>query len=170
MSDLDFMGRIAEGKIQEAIEEGKFDDLPGKGKPIVFDDDPLTPPHLRLLNRILSNANVLPDWMQVQKDIVADQRHIVELKTRLARENQRWGKRLSQAPSRHGTARQYAEWHTNSRLNYLRMLKGVNGSILKFTLTAPSSARPVLNYSIRDEMAAFDQDVPNFVASNDAPN
>ena len=50
MSNLDFMRRIAEGKIQEAIEEGKFDNLPGKGKPIVFDEDPLTPPHLRMVN------------------------------------------------------------------------------------------------------------------------
>ena len=51
-------GRIAERKIQEAIEEGAFDDLPGKGQPIDLDDDPMTPPHLRLSNRVLKNAGV----------------------------------------------------------------------------------------------------------------
>src|SRR5437763_1892288 len=39
MIDADVMARIAESKIQEAIDEGKFDNLPGKGKPLVFDDD-----------------------------------------------------------------------------------------------------------------------------------
>ena len=43
MSNLDFMGRIAVGKIQEAIEEGKFDNLPGTGKPIPGLDAPHDP-------------------------------------------------------------------------------------------------------------------------------
>src|SRR5206468_2474048 len=60
---------IAERKIQEAIEEGKFDNLPGKGEPPNLDDDPFTPPHLRLANRILKNAGVLPDWMQVEQEM-----------------------------------------------------------------------------------------------------
>src|SRR5689334_22802808 len=59
--DPDVIARVAERKIQEAIDEGAFDNLPGKGKPLVFDDDPMTPPHLRLANRILRNANVLPE-------------------------------------------------------------------------------------------------------------
>ena len=48
--NFEIMGRVAEQKIQEAIEEGKFDNLPGKGKPIVFDDDMFTPSHIRLAN------------------------------------------------------------------------------------------------------------------------
>src|SRR5438477_13003181 len=61
--------RIAERKIQKAIDDGAFDDLPGKGKPLNLDDDPFTPPHLRLANRILKNAGVLPDWMQVEQEM-----------------------------------------------------------------------------------------------------
>src|SRR6186713_2934980 len=84
--DPEAIAKVAERKIQEAIEEGKFDDLPGRGKPIVFDDDPMTPPHLRLANRILKNANVLPEWMQVQKELEAERKEIERVRERLRRE------------------------------------------------------------------------------------
>src|SRR2546421_7385731 len=67
-NDMD-IERVSERKIQEAIEAGALDNLPGMGKPLDLDDDPLTPPHLRLANRILKNANVLPDWVQVDVDV-----------------------------------------------------------------------------------------------------
>src|SRR5687767_13633247 len=47
------LDRVADRKIAEALEQGKFEDLAGKGQPLNLDDDPLTPPHLRLANRIL---------------------------------------------------------------------------------------------------------------------
>lgn len=34
---------LAENRIQQAVEEGKFDDLPGCGKPIPDIDDPYDP-------------------------------------------------------------------------------------------------------------------------------
>jgi DnaJ homolog subfamily C member 28 len=166
MSNLDFMGRIAEGKIQEAMEEGKFDDLPGRGKPIVFDEDPLTPPHLRLANRILRNANVLPEWMQIQKDIEHEARQIGEMHSRLARENQRWAVRISRSQTTAGAARQYAQWHAQSRAAYLRLVKSANTSILKFTLVAPSTARPIPSHKVDELMDAFDSEVPCHVQSD----
>ena len=38
---------IAERKIEEAMQEGKFDDLPGKGKPLPLDEEWFAPPELR---------------------------------------------------------------------------------------------------------------------------
>ena len=170
MSSLDFMGRIAEGKIQEAIEEGKFDNLPGRGKPIVFDDDPLTPPHLRMVNRILRNANVLPEWMQIFRDIESERKQLFDLRNQLVRENHKWRLRLAQAPQAPGTARQYAAWHAKSRAAFLRLLKSVNTSILKFTIVAPSTAQPIASYKVDSEMALFDQDVPCRAPNVPVPN
>src|SRR5260221_6764096 len=109
------IGRIAERKIQEAIEEGQFDNLPGKGKPIVFDDDPATPPELRMANKILKNAGVLPEWVQVQKDIQAERDEIAALRARLLRDNQAWRNKVASLPEGHSTARLYAEWHATFR-------------------------------------------------------
>lgn len=50
---------IAERRIEEAIERGEFDDLPGTGLPLDLDDlDPSLPEELRLAYRILKNAGI----------------------------------------------------------------------------------------------------------------
>jgi hypothetical protein len=162
MFDLEFMHKIAERQIQEAIEEGKFDNLPGKGKPIVFDEDPMTPPHLRMAHRILKNANVLPEWVQLQKDIAVEREEACALRARLLRENAKWNARLAPLPPNHPGIPYYAEWHAKSRALYLRGLKSVNTSILKFNLVAPSTAPVFTPYKLEAEMAAFDADFPTY--------
>jgi len=60
-----------EQQIRKAIAEGEFDDLPGKGKPVdlraYFD----TPEDLRMAYSILKDANVVPEEVQLLKDIEA---------------------------------------------------------------------------------------------------
>lgn len=54
---LDF---LVEQRLSEAVSRGEFDDLPGAGKPLALDDDPLVPEELRLAHRILKNAGFVP--------------------------------------------------------------------------------------------------------------
>lgn len=61
--------KIALEKIREAIANGEFDNLPGKGKPLMLDDEPDVPPHLRMSFKILKNANILPEEVQLRKVI-----------------------------------------------------------------------------------------------------
>ena len=50
---------LAERKIEEAIERGEFDDLPGAGQLLDLDDlDPMLPEELRMACRILKNAGM----------------------------------------------------------------------------------------------------------------
>ncbi len=58
---LFFPQLIAERKIQEAIRNGEFDNLPGKGKPLVLEDDRGIPEELRLAYKILKNARLKDD-------------------------------------------------------------------------------------------------------------
>jgi hypothetical protein len=51
---------LAEKKIQEAIERGELDDLPGAGQPVPEDDLSMVPEHLRAGYRLLRNAGFLP--------------------------------------------------------------------------------------------------------------
>jgi hypothetical protein len=60
---------IVEERIRKAQEEGLFDNLPGKGKPLRLDDDSRIAPHLRASYRILRNAGILPPEMQLRKEI-----------------------------------------------------------------------------------------------------
>lgn len=52
--------RIAEQRIQAALDEGQLSDLPGKGEPLSLDDDSMVPPELRMGYRILKNAGYIP--------------------------------------------------------------------------------------------------------------
>jgi len=67
---------VAEERIQEAIRRGDLDGLPGAGKPLVLDDDPLVPAEVRAANRILKNAGLVP----VE---VLERREIADLEARL---------------------------------------------------------------------------------------
>ncbi len=63
------MRKVVEEKIREAMDEGQFDNLSGKGKPLNLDDDCGVPEELRLAFKILKNAGCLPIEMELRKEI-----------------------------------------------------------------------------------------------------
>ena len=56
-------------KIKEAIARGEFDNLPGKGKPLDLDAYFATPEHLRMGYSILKSANIIPEEMELLRQI-----------------------------------------------------------------------------------------------------
>ena len=56
-------------KIKEAIARGEFDNLLGKGKPFDLDAYFTTPEHLRMGYSILKNADIIPEEMELLKQI-----------------------------------------------------------------------------------------------------
>jgi DnaJ homolog subfamily C member 28 len=63
---------LTERKLREAIENGEFDDLPGKGEPIDLKENPFEDPDLRVVHRLLRNAGFAPAWIEERKDIDAE--------------------------------------------------------------------------------------------------
>lgn len=66
---LSYFARIAEERIREAQREGAFDNLPGKGKPLVLEDLSTVPEDLRMAYHLLKNAHVLPPEAELRKEI-----------------------------------------------------------------------------------------------------
>jgi len=60
---------IVERRIKEAQERGEFDNLPGQGQPIHIEDDSHIPEDLRLVYKILKNADCVPPELQLRKEI-----------------------------------------------------------------------------------------------------
>jgi len=56
-------------KIEEAIARGEFENLPGKGKPLDLDAYFATPENLRMGYSILKNANVIPEEIELLRQI-----------------------------------------------------------------------------------------------------
>ncbi|HET7766707.1 MAG TPA: DUF1992 domain-containing protein [Burkholderiales bacterium] len=60
---------IAERRILQAIARGDFDGLPGAGRPLALDDDPLAPDETRVVHRILKNAGFVPAEILDRREI-----------------------------------------------------------------------------------------------------
>jgi DnaJ homologue, subfamily C, member 28, conserved domain len=56
-------------KIEEAIAKGEFDNLPGKGKPLDLDAYFATPEHLRMGYSVLKSADIIPEEMELLREI-----------------------------------------------------------------------------------------------------
>lgn len=67
---MDFLYKIAENRILEAMEAGLFDNLEGKGRPLKLEDDSHVPPELRMAYKILKMADCLPPELELRKEIV----------------------------------------------------------------------------------------------------
>jgi hypothetical protein len=78
--------KIAEQKIQEAMERGEFDHLEGAGRPLPPEDDRSIPPELRLAYKILKNANCLPPELETLKEI----QRLEELLPKTGDENEKY--------------------------------------------------------------------------------
>jgi hypothetical protein len=63
------LGQIAEQKISQAMQEGQFDNLPGKGKPLELEDLSNVPPELRMAYTILKNSGYTSPEIEDRKEI-----------------------------------------------------------------------------------------------------
>lgn len=67
---MDIFQKIAEQRIRQAMEDGEFDNLPGKGQPLQLEDDSHIPEDIRIPYKILKNANCLPPELELKKEIL----------------------------------------------------------------------------------------------------
>jgi hypothetical protein len=66
---LAFIEQLAEERIKQAQEDGAFEELPGRGRPLELDDDAHVPPELRMAWRVLKNAGCLPPELEAEREI-----------------------------------------------------------------------------------------------------
>ena len=67
---MDFFAKIAERRITEAINNGEFDNLEGKGKPLIFEDETWIPEDLRMSYRFLKNAGCVPPELEMRNEVI----------------------------------------------------------------------------------------------------
>jgi DnaJ family protein C protein 28 len=64
--------RITEERIEQAMRDGTFDNLPGKGKPLKLDEDPGGDPAWRLAHHLLHSQGFTLPWIEMRREILAD--------------------------------------------------------------------------------------------------
>ena len=61
--------KIVEERILKAQKRGEFENLPGSGKPLAFEDNRFVSEELRLAYKILKNADCVPVEIELKKEI-----------------------------------------------------------------------------------------------------
>lgn len=80
---------VVEQRIWHSMEEGQFENLPGKGKPLNLSTNPHADPAEDTLYRILSKNGCAPEWVELNKEI---RNQISEWRSALKRA---WGSRCN---------------------------------------------------------------------------
>jgi DnaJ homolog subfamily C member 28 len=116
--------RLSEERIRAAMEEGKFDNLPGMGKPLNLDDNPYEAEDMRMANNLLRSNEFSPVWMEIGKEIERD----VEI-----------------ARSRYLALAANAE--EQARIEFSVAIAALNRRILDYNLRVPATVfqRPILD-------------------------
>jgi hypothetical protein len=120
-----------EESIRRAIQEGKFKDLPGEGKPLRLDDNPYENPEWRLAHHILRSSGFTLPWIERRREIESE----LETARAALRRAKAWIEtEVSQTSSSKDAE---AVWQ-RAVADFHRAVEGVNKKILAYNLEAPS--------------------------------
>ncbi len=125
MTDWD---SLADRKIREAMEDGVFNDLPGKGKPIHWDENPFASREQEAAFSLLKNAGYTLPWIAELQEIEADLGHA----RRALLRNWRW---LARQPDEPGAGAE--EW-ARAQAAFREQIDSVNRRIHLYNLKVPA--------------------------------
>lgn len=133
--------------IEEAMREGVFDNLPGKGKPLVLNENPNEPPEMAMANKILKNNDVTPPWIGDRKKLLED---VDNLRGEMSR---RWeAMRDDWAASNADRERLAPRW-ADQIATWTAQIASLNSRILDLNLTLPIWRMELLRVHLADELA-----------------
>jgi hypothetical protein len=127
---------LIEQRMQQAQEDGLFDNLPGAGKPQKFDDDSLVPVEDRAGYRLLKANGFAPPWVEARREI-EEQR--AEISTWVEQSNRRW--------SYLDATRRAA-----LRVSYRRKLADLQRLILTYNLKTPRGVAQLETLRMAEEL------------------
>ena len=125
--------------IQKAMNEGKFDDLPGKGKPLHLEDNPHEDAAWKMAYHLLRQGGFSLPWIELRQEIEA------ELEQARAALRRTWEWRQAALAQGQNPAAVQSEWQRAVE-QFSAQLTQLNQRIRDYNLQAPSTRfqRPLL--------------------------
>lgn len=129
-----------EEHIRKAIEDGKFDDLPGRGKPLRLDENPLEDEDWRLAFHILREGGFSLPWIEAIREIEG------EIEQARAALHRTWEWRTVALSQNQPYERVQVEWQRAVDI-FNEKITQLNKRIRDYNLQAPAGRfqRPVLD-------------------------
>lgn len=117
--------------IRKAIEDGQFDNLPGKGKPLKLEHNPFENPEWRLAYSVLKNSGFTLPWIEERQEI---EEAIDKAQAALTRA---WDYHRRARERNQPEALIHNEWQRAVEAYQARIAE-INPRILRYNLTTPS--------------------------------
>lgn len=128
---------LVDRQIREAMEQGKFDELPHRGQPLPIEDETFAG-EWALGFRVLKNAGVAPPWIEADKEV----RELLVQREAILQRGERGG--LS------GFVRR------RDRDALQRLVPALNAAVERVNAEAPTDRQHRLPLSLADELARLD--------------
>jgi DnaJ family protein C protein 28 len=135
----------AEQQIHQAIEEGQFEDLPGKGKPLKLDENPHEDPEWRLAYRVLRNGGFTLPWIEARREIET------ELEAARLSIRSSWVWRENALVTGESAAHVNDEWRQSVEL-FRERIEKINQHIFFFNLQVPSQRFQLSQKDVEHEL------------------
>lgn len=139
---------IAEERIRQAMRDGKFDNLPGKGKPLLLDDNPYIDPSWRMAFHLLKTAGLTLPWIALRQDIEQElqqaRQHLLRARTWCVQQGESEG---------------FDVWQ-RAKAVFRERIEEINRRILAYNLQIPSDAfhRRMVDASV--DICRLEMDMP----------
>ncbi len=121
-----------EALIRRAIEEGKFNELPGRGKPLHLDENPHADPEWRLAHRLLRQNGFTLPWLEQRREIETERRQACQ------RLQTAWEQRAAALERENALETAEAAWQ-RSQAEFRARFVRLNRRIFDYNLQTPST-------------------------------
>ena len=149
-------------QIQEAMDRGDFENLPGKGKRQRLEGNPFVPHEARIINGLLKDNGLAPRWIEVNKEIHAGHERTRKVLGNIKRRRRQLEATIRAHSLKHDRVRPVFELERKRALEtYTRQLKGLNQKILRYNLTVPARNRQQPMYNHDAAIAHFRKECPS---------
>ena len=143
---------IACRKVEQAIQAGEFDDLSGKGQPLILDYDPRVPVELRAAYRLMKEAGVQPEWIVMEKQLRLKMAAWRRARVEFVAE---WKAEQPRANADATRARALDAQRDCFLIRAVETMQALNQMIDRFNLHVPMPSRQRIRYRVEDEMRAL---------------
>jgi hypothetical protein len=126
---------LVENRIEQAMAEGKFDNLPGHGKPLKLNDNPYLETGKQLAFNLMQQNGLAPEWIERDKAIRQ------QLERARAHLRQAWQNRMEQPVAWDKAQQQFAQ-----------ALDKINRQINDFNLIVPILSNHRARLTLADEL------------------
>lgn len=118
-------------QFNQAMQDGKFDNLPGKGKPLKLDDNPHSDPEWRVAHHMLQSGGFTLPWIESRQEI---EQHLENARRDL---QGAWERLQRKNHTNHLASNRQAEWQ-QALDRFQTEVKVINQRIFTYNLETPS--------------------------------